>query len=419
VSSARAAAPDPAQAFRPWEAVPALLLAVAVGRLAASAFATQRLLDLKLAYGAGAEAWLSGRPENVETWMGTPVLAVAMALLSLSLHLRVAEVLFTAANLGLAAAALFLVWRRLRGRIPRGAWWATLAAAALYAPLVSTVAYRQFNLFVFALALGGFALLRTGREARGAALIGLSVAVKPLALLVPAALLLRRDTRRAALLAMAATGAATLASLGVLAWRAGDASLLSPLAAFRNFEQRARPWLAHSANVSPLALLVRDAPGLAPRELPALRLVALLGVGLAGALLNEGLRERGGRSWEVFAAACALSPMLGAIAWPHYGVLQAPLFLVLAVQFTERRAPGSFWAILLLAFGLVQLVAPPVGTLLGLASLATTGEAPTRLEIIRDQALSQLGPYFLVLCAVAWFQRERGVRIGNGSRSDS
>jgi hypothetical protein len=411
VASSRGHAGGPGAALRAWELAPALLLATALLFLAREAFATQRLLDLKLAYNAGVEAWLSGRPENVETWMGTPVLAVAMAALSLLLPLRVAEVLFTAGNLGLAALILFLVWRRLRGDLPRGLWWATLVGAALFAPLLSTIAYRQFNLIVFGLALGGFAALRRGHDTPGAVLIALSVALKPLALLLPVALLLRRETRRAALLACGGVAILSLAALVLLALRAGDSGLLSPLDVLRNFNARARPWLAHTANVSPLALLVRDAPQLVPRELPALRAVTLLALALVGALLNDALRDRSGRSWELFAAACALSPMLGAIAWPHYGVLQAPLFLLLTLQLARRHAPASFWALLVLAYALVQLVVPPVGTAAGHVSVAVSGAKPTRLEVVRDQTLSQLGQYFLLLAALAWFQRERGIRL--------
>jgi hypothetical protein len=402
--------PPGAQRFRPWEIAPAVALASLLVWLVWESFASQRLLDLKLAYNAGVEAWRSGRPEDVETWMGTPALALAMALLARLLPLRVAEVAFTAANLALAGVLLLLVWRRLRARLPRALWWATLAAAALFAPLVSTIAYRQVNLFVFALALAGFAGLRAGREAAGAGLIALAVALKPLALLLPVALLLRRDTRRAGLLAMGGVAVLSLGALAALAAR-GEGASLSPLATLTTFEQRARPWLAHPANVSPLALLARDAPLLVPRELMALRAMVWLALAVVGALLNETLRDRPGRSWELFAVACALSPMVGAIAWPHYGVLQAPLFLLLAVRFGAGRAPASLWAVLLLAYGLVALVVPPVGTLSGYVTVAAGGEAPTRVELVRDQALSQLGPYFLILAALAWFERERGAGL--------
>ena len=50
---------------------------------------------------------------------------------------------------------------------------------------MSTVWWKQFNVIALVLAAAGFDLMRHERRRPAAALIGLSVAIKPLALLLP------------------------------------------------------------------------------------------------------------------------------------------------------------------------------------------------------------------------------------------
>jgi len=167
--------------------LPALLLAViAVG--------FRYTADFGLAYQGGIEAWTSGHPQRLLTWTATPFFALVMALTSRAAPLEVSVRIFMAVDLVVWAALLSVVWTRLSDKVRAGWWWATLAAAAVFAPAVSTIFWLQPNLIVFALALGGFALV--GRRNRSAGfLIGLSIALKPIVVLLPLALLLRRQTR--------------------------------------------------------------------------------------------------------------------------------------------------------------------------------------------------------------------------------
>ncbi len=50
-----------------------------------------RVLDLGKAYAGGVEAWSSGHPERVHTWMSTTFLAMIMALVSRLMSMAVAE----------------------------------------------------------------------------------------------------------------------------------------------------------------------------------------------------------------------------------------------------------------------------------------------------------------------------------------
>src|SRR6185436_10662225 len=112
--------------------------------------------------------------------------------------------------------------RALRPVLPRAAWWSTLAAAVFFLPLVSTVAYKQFNLLALGLAFAGFLLVRRGREEAGGAVIAGSICLKPVAILLVPSLLARRDTRRAGWHAVLWIAALTAAAQGFLALRAGD-----------------------------------------------------------------------------------------------------------------------------------------------------------------------------------------------------
>src|SRR5262249_18531225 len=136
-------------------------------------------------------------------------------------------------------------------------WWATLACAVSYSPILSTIRWKQLNLIVLCLALAGFALLRSGRSLAAAAAIGLSLALKPLVVVLPLALLSRRDTRAAGAWCLLAALVPTLLGLGFLALRAHDASLLSPLPVLQNFGKRAGGFQALPENLSPQALVQR------------------------------------------------------------------------------------------------------------------------------------------------------------------
>lgn len=383
-------------------AVPALvLLAVAAALHYTAQYGTA---DFGLAYQGGAEAWASGHPERVGTWMSTPFLALAMAAVSRVAPVQIAGWLFMAANLSLWMVMLVTVWTRLRAFFPVPLWWTTLAAVGAFAPAVSTIFWLQFNLVVFALAIGGFSLV--GRKNRLAGLlIGLSVALKPIAVLLPFALLVRSRSRAAGLSSLAGLSVSTLLSLGFLAWRGGDPKLLDPIGYLARLSDSGLATLWGSGqpvaegcwveNYSLLALLCRL--GLQPSMLIG---AAIGAVGLLiGWLLVRRLPPTVEGDWETFAAACFLSVLLGPIEWPHYGLLMAPLLLLLAYQFWRDRAPRPLWLGLAAAFLASEFVWDPLSSLAG---------ASVRLEDFL-YTVGQFGQYFLFLVWVRWRMLEPSV----------
>jgi hypothetical protein len=346
--------------------------------------------DFGLAYKGGAEAWASGHPERVFSWFSTPFLALPMALITRVATEQAGAHVFLGLNLLLWAGLLLAVWSRLYGRVPSRLWWGTLVAAAVFSPGISSIFWLTFNLVAFVLALSGFVLI--GRHDRLAGLlIGASLAVKPILLLVPLALLLRRESRSAGLWSIAAAAALSVAGLGFLAWRAGDWSAADPVAYLAAFAAKGRGPLAACVvqNYSPVAFLCR-------LGIPTPTMVALaiaVGVGVIGWLLAQRL----GRGWELFAAACLLSPMLGPIEWQSYQLLFAPLMLLLAYQFWAERAPTRLWVYLVAVFVLTELVWDPFESLAG---------APVVVLVV-CYSLGQFAQYALILLWLQWLRLRR------------
>jgi hypothetical protein len=395
-----APAPHRAQPFRPWEIVPALLIGLGSLLWLVPALRDPNYLDLGLAYRGGLEAWASGRPENLRSWMSTPFLALVMAIVSRAVSVEVAMRALTAANVLLLAAIVFFTWRRLRARTSRGFFWLTLACGVSFSPAISTILLKQFNLLVLALALAGFLRVREGRQVQGGALAALSVAVKPILVLLPLALLARRDTRKAGLVCVLGIAALTATAQAFLAWRAGELAALSPLPALQNFSVKTAPWVEHQENFSPQALLWRVWQGGRFRDQ---RRLVLLAVGLVVLLANEAARRARGSSFEMFALAALLSPMLSPIAWSHYQLFLAPMFLLLAYRFHAAGARWPFWAMLVFAFVLAELVQRPLGdTLPGALGYLLTGASESQSAFERTLAVSQFAQYFLLLTWFSW-----------------
>jgi hypothetical protein len=370
---------------------------VAVIALIPVAVLVHHPMDFGLAYQGGQEAWSSGRPERLLTWTATPFFALVMAAVARAAPLDVATTAMMAVNLAVWGGILVGVWSRLLGRVPSTLWWGTLVAAAVFAPAITTIFWMQPNLIVLALALGGVALAdRRGRTA--GLLIGLALALKPIAVLLPLALLVRPETRRAALWAIGVAGVFSVIGLGFLAWRGGDLSIANPINYAGHFQTKGGgPIVACVAqNYSPMALLCR----LGVHPSTALT-VAVAAVVLAlGWLAVQRLRGMPNASWDLVAVAFALSPMIGPIGWAMYQVLLAPLMLLLAYQFWAERAPIFLWFNLGLVFVMTMLVWDP------LESLART---PV-LVLVVSYTIGQFAQYFLLLL---WFQwmRVRSARL--------
>ncbi len=364
--------------------VPALLL---VG-IAASIHYTA---DFGLAYRGGAEAWASGHPQRLLTWTATPLLALVMAAITRIASVEAAARAFMAVDLVFWMLLLALVWHRLRDRVPPRWWWGTLVAAAVFAPAISTIFWLQPNLIVFAIALGGFVLV--GRHDRSAGvLIGLSVALKPIVILLPLAILLRRQSRSAGIWAVGAASALSVVGLAFLSWRAGDLHVLNPVDYLGGFLSKGRGPIAACVpeNYSPVAFLCRL--GLEPS--PPITIAVASAVLAIGWLLIRRLPESNEARWELFAAACLLSAMLGPIDWACYGVLMGPAFLLLAYQFWRDGAPPRLWVGLAVAFALAELIWDP------LESLAQTPMA----VVVFSYIAGQFSQYVLLLVWMRWRQ---------------
>ena len=377
--------------------------------------------DTGLAYQAGQLAWATGHPEHLATWNGTPLLVAVMALLSRVVTARGAADLVTALNVATAVGAVALVLRRSRGVLP--ARWRWIAALGLisFAPLISSVWFKQFNVIVLVLALAGFELMRRGQVPTGAGLIGLSVALKPLAILLPLILLARRDTRRAGAFALAWIAGLSLAAQALLAARAHDLGPLDPLTAIRNFLEKTKPvgvnffFLCHPANYSPQSLLCRV---VGVHHWSFQRVAVGVFLLLLGAWVIDALRGRAAMSWEVFAFGCALSVMLSPIAWSHYQVMLAPLFFLLFLRFVRDGATVGAWAGLILALVLASLIWQPYGSIVN--ALATVWQtAPRPREPTFLEGFSQFAQYLVVLTGVFWYVRHRAAAGQPGKSTPS
>lgn len=362
--------------------VPAILLAP-------FALSINYVADFGLAYNGGLEAWNSGHPQRLDSWTGTPFYAVVMASITRLGSVEATAKVFMALDLVLLAALTYAVWDRLRDRVPAGWWWATLVAAAVFAPTISNIFWLQPNLFMYALVLGGFVLVGR-RDFLAGFLIGLSLAIKPIFVVVPLALLLRRESRTAGAWSLVTAAVLTLAGLGFLAWRAGDPAVANPVDYLSGFLGKGQGAMFGCVpeNYAPVATLCRL--GLEPSSL--LTATVALVVVAAGWLLIRGLPAWPESRWAIFGLACLLSTMAGPINWASYGVLLIPLFLLLAYEFWRDGAPPPLWIALGLAYLLNELVWDP------LESLARTPVA----VVVFSYSAGQFGKYVLLFAWVRW-----------------
>jgi Glycosyltransferase family 87 len=365
-----------------------LVAASAAIPLAASVAYT---FDFGLAYHGGVEAWATGHPERLTTWFSTPFLGLVMALVTRVTTESTGAVEFTVLNLSIWAALLTVTWNRLYELLPIRVWWLTLAAAAVFAPAISNIFWLQFNLLVFALALAGFALIGRSNGWSGV-LIGLSVALKPILILLPLALLARRWSRRSGWWALATGAVATTVGLAFLAWRAGDARLLNPASYLSSFVDKGGGPLAGCVieNYSPIAFLCRL--GVAPST--PLTVAVGLGVVALGWWIVRRLGDAPAARWELFAGACLLSPLIGPVAWSSYGLLMMPLLLLLCYQLWREKGPVRLWIGVAAVYLMADLVWDPIESLVGV---------PVAV-LVFSYAVGQFSQYILLLVWLRWQQ---------------
>jgi hypothetical protein len=403
--------------FRPWEVFAAIVVVVVGAIVAWRALHSVPTYDIGLAYEGGVAAWATGHPENLNTWISTPFLGAAMGVASRVLSQTATAWALTAINILVVAGAYASIWWHLRRRatLSRTFWWGTLLAAVVFAPMISSLWWKQLNLVALALAGVAFLVLRRGRDGLGSLVLALSLLIKPLAILLPVALLLRRETRRAGVLTIGWGVALVAFSQLIMAQRAGSLSALNPLPAWDNFSHKSQPaniWVCHTENFSPQSALCRLTGS---EDFTLQRIVVIGGVLLLGAFAFLVLRTSPGRSWRVFAFACLLSPMISPIAWSHYQVMLLPMFLVLAVELYESAAPWVLWIGLLGAYALAELIWRPAISLPAALNSWFSGAPESTVSSFRVMNVAMLSQYLLYLVALLWFAI-RGTPLARRSR---
>jgi len=390
--------------FRWWELMPAVLVVAicVIGIVQALRFTD--IDDLGLAYTGGQEAWASGHPERVSTWISTPFLGMAMALVSRVLSVTTATFLLTIVNLAIVLAGIGLTWRRLRARLAPLLWWSTLLAALVFAPIASTLWWKQFNIVALGLAAAGFMWSRQGRSIGPAALIALSIAIKPIVILLPLALLIRSDSRKTGWWAIGWIVGLMALAQAFLAWRARNLRDLSPIPALQTILERPIQWACHPENYSPYSLVCRASGG---QYFSWQRLVTTAGVLLLILMAVDVIRGHPGRSWVIFAFACLLSPMVSPIAWSHYQILLLPMFVLLAAEFALRGASMIQWLSVAAAYLLAELTWRPLGTLVGAFRYLFSGQRENIQNMYHVMAVAEFAQYVLLIAALIWFASQR------------
>lgn len=391
------------------------LLAALVAWWSWRAFHETSALDTGLAYQGGQLAWTTGHPEHLHTWISTPFLGCVMALASRLMSSDGVAVVNTILNIGCVIAVAAYVLRALRTVLSPLWWWICAFGLLSFAPMMSSVWWKQFNVVALALALAGFELIRRHRDHPGGALIGLSLAIKPLVLLLPVILLVRRGTRRAGVFAV--TYAVGLNVLGqvFMSWRAHSLSALNVLPVLKDFADRAKPanvWACVPENFAPGSLMCRLWGG---SHWTLEHVIVWAFVALLAVWVFDALRGLGPRSWEVFAFTCALSTMVSPIAWSHYQIMLAPLFVLLLVRFSREGAPGGAWAGLAAAFILCALMWQPFGTLISAIQGIVSGTPASEDELLQVEEIAQFAQYVVLITGILWYTRAQLLRRPTGS----
>lgn len=328
------------------------------------------------------------------------------------------EVVLNVVNLSLVGAAVAVTWWGLRTRLDRVWWWGSLCAIDVFAPAVSTIWWKQFNAMSLVLAAFGLWIVRRHRDERsgvvsGALAIALSISIKPVAVLVVPALLLKRDSRFAGIAAAAWTLVLNGMAQVFLAIRSSSWATLNPLPAYNNFSMKASPanrafWFCLPENFSPQSILCRmgsEAPigQVGDQYWTGQRVAVLLAVGFLAVLAVASVRGESGLSWRLFGFACALSPMISPIAWSHYQIMLAPLLVVLMYDFSRRR-PRLLWSLsTVIGFVLCELVWRPYGTLPGEIVRLLTGRLETPASESTVFAYAAFAQFIIVVVALVYY----------------
>ncbi len=380
-----------------------VLLAALVVWWAWRAFHDPLTDDTGLAYQGGQVAWATGHPEHLLTWISTPFLGMIMALATKVMSASQAATLVDLINALLVIGSVGYVLYRLRARLTPVWWWVLAFALLTFGPMLSSVWWKQFNIISLVLLAGGFELIRRREDHAGGAAIGLSIAIKPLAVLLPFVLVARRETRRAGLWSFAYLIGLNVIGQVFMAWRAHSLGALNVFPILSDFAHKSQPanyWACVPENFAPGSLLCRLVGG---HYWTLQHLIVWAGVALLALWVVDALRGSRAISWELFAFTCALSTMVSPIAWSHYQIMLAPLFVLLLVRFSREGASVSAWAGLAVAFVLASLMWQPYGTLIGAAKDVVTGGTQTERALLTVEQFAQFAQYIVILTGVLWY----------------
>ncbi len=380
-----------------------LVLLAIVAWWAWRAFHDPITYDTGLAYLGGQVAWASGHPEHLATWISTPFLGFVMAIASQILSVTAAAHVVTAINVVLVVATLILVLGALRPLLSRLWWWAVAIGLSCYGPMMSSVWWKQFNIIAFVPAVAGFELIRRKHPHRGAALIGLSVAIKPLAIVLPFVLLARKETRRAGAWALGWFAGLNVVAQAFMAFRAHSFAALNVIPMLQNFMDKSKPanlWSCVAENFAPGSLLCRLVGG---SNWTVQHFIVWGAVALFALWVVDALRGRSATAWECFAFVCPLSVMVSPIAWSHYQIMLAPLFVLLVYRFSREGAGVSAWAGLAAAFLLASLMWQPYGTLISAVRSVVSAKVATEKDLLSVEAVAEFAQYVLVITGMIWY----------------
>lgn len=389
---------------RAWKLTSSLVVMLLIIRFWFPTLSSNPTYDIGLAFQGGVHAWETGRPEELPTWISTSFLAMLMALVSRVATESQVAVWYSVLNLATFAIAGLVVLRKIRMQSERLANASHLIGLAFvaFAPIVSSMAWKQLNIPALAIATFSFHLMRKEELKLSAFLMSISILLKPLALLLPAILLFRKESRKVALFSAGWGILITMMSQAFLAARAQDLALLNPYPTVKNFSDKARPentWVCHPENFSPQSLLCRLMGG---EYFNVQRLLVFIFVVIVLLLSNQVLQRERHDSWLVFSFACAISPMVSPFAWSHYQLMLIPLMVSLVVSFFIHRAPMIFWAGLSGVYSLTMLVWRPYPTLVGAVRQFFSGQEETTTISFQVMSVSMFAQYLLVFLAMIW-----------------